>query len=172
MTTLEYRVANSLYFKTLEFAQWLLRSGFYSDLGLWFDDFGWLEDLEPIDGAPFPVAMPNVPFPPENHPEFSDQMYLEVRNFRNTTLSNNWGIERTIIGILQVSVINPKQTGELEAVDIAGLLTKHFIKNTSIWTENAERIVIYEHPSLLTALQDGQKSAYPVSIPYRCFVNA
>lgn len=168
MNTVEARVSDALYWKVLEFAQWILRSGFYSDLGIWFDQFGWLEDFE-LEGTPFPVAMPNVPFPPEAHPEFSEKMYLEVRHFRNTSLGGTWGTDRTLMGILQVSVINPKQDGELEAVDIAGLLTKHFEKNTIIWTDQAERIVIYEPPTLLTPLQDGQKSAYPVSIPYRCY---
>lgn len=108
------------------------------------------------------ISMPNVPFtPPDN------AMYLEVRHFRNTNLNPTWGKDRVLIGIYQISVIDPNQEGEIPATAIASQVIDALHKNTLLYSGDAT-VMVYENPTLLTTVQLANKSAYPVSIPYRC----
>ena len=109
-----------------------------------------------------PLSMPNSGFTPP------DEKYLEVRHFRNSNLSMNWGDEKTLIGVYQVSIIDPLQEGEIPATVIASQVIDAFHKNINLYSGSA-RVVVYESPTLLTTVQLANKSAYPVSIPYRCF---
>lgn len=108
------------------------------------------------------IAAPNVPFSPP------DGKYLDIRHFRNTNLNPSWGDEKTLLGIYQISVVDPKQNGEIPATAVASQVIDAFHKNTVIYSGTV-RLVIYENPTLLTTVQDGHKSIYPISIPYRCF---
>lgn len=109
------------------------------------------------------LAMPNVPFQP---PDLA--RYLDVRHFRNTNLNPTWGEEKTLIGIYQISIIDPLQEGEIAATALASQVIDAFHKNTNLYSGSA-RVVIYENPTLLTTVQLENKSAYPVSVPYRCY---
>lgn len=111
------------------------------------------------------VALPNIPF--EAAPS-DDALYLEVRHFRNSNLSMNWGEEKTLLGVYQISVIDPNQAGEIPATVIASQVIDAFHKNINLYS-GAARVVVYENPTLLTTVQLANKSAYPVSVPYRCF---
>jgi len=115
-----------------------------------------------------PVAMPGIVFPPADHPEYSEQVHLEVRHFRNTNISAWWGTEVIYIGILQISVIDPTQVGEIAPTEYAGQIAEAFKKNRVIQTTEGKRIQVYENPTVLSSIEYGQKTAYPVSIPYRC----
>ena len=168
---IEQQISATLYSKVEEFATWFLRPGFYTDVGLWFDRTLLTDEME-LAGAPYPTAFPNVAFPPKDHPEYSSKIYLEVRHFRNTNVSSEWGTGRDLMGILQISVVDPLQAGELTALGIASLIVEYFKKNTNLWTEGMERILIYESPTVLTMVQDGNKSIHPVSIPYRVYQTA
>jgi ABC-type tungstate transport system permease subunit len=108
------------------------------------------------------ISMPNVPFTP---PDVA--MYLEVRHFRNTNLNPTWGEDRVLLGIYQISVIDPNQAGEIPATAIASQVIDAFHKNTLLYS-GAACVMVYENPTLLTTVQLANKSAYPVSIPYRC----
>lgn len=166
---IETEISDTLLTKVSEFAFWVMRSGFYADIGLWFDSVDWLNELE-ATGAPFPVAMPNIQFPPENHPEYQERVHLDAKHFRNRNGGAYWGNEKTLVGILQVSVIDPNQIGDIPPTEVASKIIKHFRKNTILWTPSMNRIVIYDEPSLGSMLQDGHRAIYPVSIPYLCFV--
>lgn len=109
-----------------------------------------------------PLSMPNVPFTPPD-----SSMYLEVRHFRNTNLNPTWGEDRVLLGVYQISVIDPNQAGEIPATAIASQVIDAFHKNTNLYSGVAH-VVVYENPTLLTTVQLANKSAYPVSIPYRC----
>jgi len=108
-----------------------------------------------------PISMPNVPFEPPAG------KWLEVRHFRNTNLNPTWGEEGVLLGVYQVSVIDPEQAGEIAATAIASQVIDAFHKNTTLYSGSA-RVMVYENPTLLTTVQDAHKSIYPVSISYRC----
>lgn len=119
-------------------------------------------------GLGLPLAMPNIPFPPSDHPEYSENVYLDIKHFRNTNLSPTWGNEKTLLGLYQISIVDPRQAGEISATAIASQIIDLYAKNSNLF-EGSTRVLIYEQPSLLSTVQSGQKSIYPVSIPYRCF---
>lgn len=109
-----------------------------------------------------PVAFPDVPFtPPDNN-----DPYLEVIHFRNTNGPDLWGTTKRLRGILQVSVIDPKQEGTQIGIEIGSAIANYFEKNTR-WNYGATMIKITNTPTLLTPLVNPEKTEYPVSIPYR-----
>lgn len=110
------------------------------------------------------VSYPNRDFtPPDNNGR-----YLEVMHFRNTNQNPTWGIEKTLLGIWQIAVVDPLKEGEIPSTVHAAAIIDAFGKNTKIFS-GVVRLQITQAPTLLTMVQDGARALFPVSIPYRVF---
>ena len=97
--------------------------------------------------------------------------YIQVRHFPNRNPSDpTWGDEQIKQGFLQIGIIDTKQKGSIKPSELADEILALFTKGTKI-KQGAVLVVIDQHPTLLSVVQDGQKSIYPVSIPYRAYVN-
>lgn len=107
------------------------------------------------------IAVPNI--------VFSDVagVYLEAVNFWAGVNWQSWGTHSGNIGTFQLSVITPHQTGAIEPTQYAGAVLDHYFNGKVLWTDQVERITFSGAPTLLSTVQSGHKSIYPVSIPYR-----
>lgn len=122
----------------------------------------WATDRNP----PLPVDAENAGFDKPNN-----ATYIEVRHFPNTNPSDpTWGDEQMKQGFLQVGIVDTAQRGTLAPAAIADEILAHFAKGTQL-TEGNVTVKIETHPTLLTTVQDGQRAIFPVSIPYRAYVN-
>ena len=113
------------------------------------------------------IAVPNIVFPPEDDPNAAESVYLEAVNFWAGVNWQSWGKQSGNIGTFQLSVINPFQAGAIEPTQYAGLVLDHYFNGRTLWTAQMERITFSAAPVLLSTVQSGHKSIYPVSIPYR-----
>lgn len=118
------------------------------------------------DALGLPISVPNVVFPPMTNPEYSEQVHLEIRNFWAGIAWQSWGSDARPIATFQVSVIDPNQAGEINPTMFAGQVMDHYVNGKHLWTAHMERLTFSAAPTLLTSVQYGQKSIYPVSIPY------
>lgn len=112
------------------------------------------------------ISVPNVVFPPVDNPNATERIHLEARNFWAGVNWQSWGTYSGNIGTFQLSVINPKQEGAIEPTQYSGVLLDHYANGRIIWTDQMERITFTAAPTLLSTVQTGHKSIYPVSVPY------
>ncbi len=120
-------------------------------------------ETEAIDFDPaMRIAYPRINFIPNNN-----ETYLEIRHFPNTNINPTWGRDKTMQGIWQVSVVvNGDQYGDIPPTEIASIIAEHFHKNKRIACDGSF-IKIYQHPTVLTPVDEPSKTIYPVSIPYQ-----
>ena len=107
--------------------------------------------------------MPNVGFKTPDSPT----TYIEVRLFRAEKESPLWGPGGPNDGILQISVVDYQQEGEIPPLAVCEKIAAAFPKGLALEYGSA-LVRILRDPSILSAIQDGQKATYPVSIRYRC----
>jgi hypothetical protein len=108
------------------------------------------------------AEMPGVPFDTVE----GEVRWLTVDHFVNTNLNYGWSDRTQFQGILQICVVDTAQEGDLAPTEVCGAIVSYFDKNTVIRQGNVV-VKIEVRPSVLTPIVDGQKSTYPVSIPYR-----
>lgn len=107
-----------------------------------------------------PVAMPG------RSADYGAQRYLEVTEFRNTTGSPTWGTAAVFGGILQIALHQPNNDeGAVTPTALAGQIAAAFYKNRVLFGDDG-RVKIYQNPTVLTPIVQGDKTIYPVSIPY------
>lgn len=107
-----------------------------------------------------PAAMPGRTFEPPA------TRYLEVTEFRNTTGSPTWGTSAVFQGILQIALHQPNNDeGAITPTEIAGQIAAAFYKNRVLFGDDG-RVKINQNPTVLTPIVEGNKTIYPVSIPY------
>lgn len=114
----------------------------------------------------YPVAYPNTSFEPP------DSTYFEVRYLPNTNRNFLIGSDDPTqhIGLLQITVVSPSNTGAIEPQELAGQVVQHFKKGTKLQSHDVI-VQIYSKPSVSPSLQDGNRFRVPVSIQYQCFHN-
>lgn len=113
------------------------------------------------------IAVPNVVFPPDVDPLATETTYLEARNFFAGVDWQSWGTASGNIGTFQLSVIVPEQAGAIVPTQYAGVLLDHYHNGKHLWTTHHERVTFSAASTLLSTVQSGHKSIYPVSVPYR-----
>jgi len=92
--------------------------------------------------------------------------YCEVRIFPNTPDGPLWGAEEIHFGILQIALISYEQKGSIKPMKTCDAIRAGFVKGTVLEADGT-RVRIHRPPGALALIQDGHKSTYPVSIPYR-----
>lgn len=116
---------------------------------------------------------PQMPIDAENagFDKPNNAYYIEVRHFPNVNPGDpTWGDEQLKEGFLQVGIVDPMNKGTIAPARIADEILTLFAKGTRL-TEDNVTVKIEKHPNLLTVVQDGQRAIFPVSIPYRAYVN-
>lgn len=99
----------------------------------------------------------------------ADHWYLRFTNFRNTTISPNWGEEGAyFVGIFQIDILFPPDIGSGKALEVADTIVDAFPQGASFVTTGA-RVSVSAKPSVLSTVTNGHETFIPVSIPYRCF---
>lgn len=94
--------------------------------------------------------------------------YLAGQLFTNETTTRYVDEGRKVYqGILQVTVVYPRNHGIVDAIDVAGMVIDHFKKGTIIDGDGV-RVRITRQPSHASATPDGAWLRVPVSIPYIC----
>lgn len=94
--------------------------------------------------------------------------FLAGQLFTNDTTTRYVGEGRKVYqGILQVTVVYPRDHGVLDAIEVAGMVIDHFKKGTIIDGDGV-RVKITRQPSHASATPDGAWLRVPVSIPYIC----
>lgn len=110
------------------------------------------------------IDMPNVVFKiPDG------KGWLEARQFANTNLTPTWGNDEVQLGIFQISVKWPVDAGSIAPLEIAGQIKAAFAKGT-VLRSGVAVVRIEANPTVMSAIIDGQKATYPVSIPYRASI--
>lgn len=109
------------------------------------------------------IDMPDVGFKVPDQPT----KYIEVRIFRNDKVSPLWGPGGANVGFLQISVVAFEQEGEIPPTVLCDQIAAAFPKGSKLEFGSA-LVRISRDPSILSAIQDGQKATYPVSIRYHC----
>lgn len=107
------------------------------------------------------IAVPNIAF------DEVEATYLEAVNFWAGVNWQSWGTTSGNIGTFQLSVITPDQAGAIVPTQYAGAVLDQYFNGKVLWTSQMERVTFSAAPTLLSTVQSGHKSIYPVSIPYR-----
>lgn len=108
------------------------------------------------------ASFPDIPFTPP----VDGSAWLECLHFPNVTDGFGWNGPNIEQGIWQISLVRTDHVGSIPAVEICEKITAHFAKGSEFWFGDTV-VKIEQPPSILTAIQDGQKVTYPVSIRYR-----
>lgn len=114
------------------------------------------------------AILPDVQYPGRAITPIADRRWLDIINFRNTEQNQTWGDnERSLLGIFQITVHDPLQLGNIPVLVICSQIRDWFAKGTLISFGSAV-IKIDQNPSILSAIETGQETQIPISIPYRC----
>lgn len=113
------------------------------------------------------IAWPEVAFEPE-----ADEPYLEANFFPNIVarqfVAN--GEEYAHEGLYQVTVVSPRNVGEIAAHEAAGLVVAHFDDATALVSADpALTVRVTSKPSIAAPIRDAAYLRVPVTIRWRAF---
>lgn len=110
-----------------------------------------------------PVKFPNIPFTsPDNN------RYLDVTHFRNDPDPPlTWDGTSFYVGILQINLVIEAGVGDVLPTNICDQIAGFFEFGTVLRSGNTA-VKIEQKPGVLTAIENGQTTLYPVSVRYRC----
>lgn len=111
------------------------------------------------------IAWPNVDFKPN-----ASKAYLGVQQFPNApeNVVIRFGAAPVRRGIYQVSVFGVVGKGAIGAGDLAGQISDHFTRGTSLTAGNLT-VVILNEPTIAPGLQEKARYQIPVTIPWTVY---
>jgi hypothetical protein len=122
------------------------------------------EHLKTFPSSP---SIPIVESPEQDYKPVLDQEYLIAQPFLDETQTLYVGAGRKVYaGIFQVTVVYPRNSGILLAIELSDRVVDHFAKGTIIDGDGV-RVKINRQPSQATPTPDGAWLRVPVSIVYQ-----
>ncbi len=113
-----------------------------------------------VGSPPLPVSYPDVPFSPP-----ADGKYLEVSDFTNRPAWEGVTTGRVDQGLLQITVVWPKDEGVIKPKAIADAVAAHFPKGLRL-TSGAARVKVSAGPWAASPLLGGGETRIPITIPW------
>lgn len=112
----------------------------------------------------------NIPLAWQNNTASPAKPYLRFDHLRNTGDSPFAGAESSDLyeGILQVTVVTPKDVGSEMATKIGGLVAAHFPKNLAM-DHGSARAWVSSKPSVSSGIEQEASWDVVVSVRYQCF---
>ena len=120
------------------------------------------EEVESIVFAPaLSIAFPNANF---TKPE--DEVYLSVKNIPAEPVDYAWGKDDSYMGILQIEVRTPKNTGSLATKRAVDTLVAHFQKELII-DFTGVKLQVYKQSFDVGTFEEDSELFNPVRVYYR-----
>lgn len=114
--------------------------------------------------TPLTVAWPEVSFDPSNTPKYLNLQLL----FNRAGWYAMAGVRSQRIGLLQVTVVWPKQQGEIKPLSVASAIADSWKIGTTLYGTDL-KLKIYQPPYLSGPFSDAFRVQIPVNIPWAAF---
>lgn len=115
--------------------------------------------------AATPIKAPGRTFAIPN-----DQKYFEIIPFLNGSFRTFWNSGETFQGFARVLLHWPTDDGGIYTPMALLAKVKAVLAKGTTLANGGANLLIYDHPSIASPIENGQETLFPLTVRYQCFV--